>query len=71
MPPTKPLLGAGMPLAYPGPPTTHAYRRRLFFLSFFLSSYITLSHITLSYINNAEFCNCSTPAILTVLKMPK
>ena len=30
-PPSKPLLGAGAPLVYPGPPTTHAYRRRLFF----------------------------------------
>ena len=30
-PPTKPLLGAGAPLVYPGPPITHAYRHRLFF----------------------------------------
>lgn len=31
--PTEPLLGAGTPLAYLGPPVTNAYRRRLF--SFF------------------------------------
>ena len=30
-PPLMPLLGAGMPLVYPGPLTPHAYLRKLFF----------------------------------------